>query len=145
MSSRNLALAALCAALLLAAQPSSAKELYKWTDENGVVQYTDTKPTGVKFESRPVVEEPKTAAAAAPTPAEASAESELSAATPAPKPFTADSPECEQTRQGLRILRGIGTVTLDSDGDGVDETLTDEQKQASIAQYEDWAERNCQD
>lgn len=144
MQSRYLALAALCATLLLAGQPSSAKELYKWTDENGVVQYTDTKPTGVEFESREVSEGPKAASTVDATADAGSGEAEDSAANPAPKRFAADSPECEQTRQAVLILRGVGVVTLDTDGDGTQETLTDEQKQASIKQYEDWAKRNCE-
>lgn len=143
MQPRFLALAALCATLLLAGQPSSAKELYKWTDENGVVQYTDTKPTGVEFESRQVNDEPKPPASST-SASDTTAEAEKSAAAPAPKRFAANSPECEQTRQALLILRGVGVVTLDTDGDGTQETLTDEQKQASIKQYEDWTDRNCE-
>jgi hypothetical protein len=36
--------------LLLAASSSQASAVYKWTDDKGVVQYTDAPPEGRKFE-----------------------------------------------------------------------------------------------
>jgi hypothetical protein len=57
-----------CAAIListvLTASGAAAGQLYKWTDANGRVQYSDTKPTGAKAEPMRSVSPPADPAAA---------------------------------------------------------------------------------
>lgn len=38
-------------ALVLHSHSAAAKDMYKWTDENGVLHYTDKRPTGVEAET----------------------------------------------------------------------------------------------
>jgi len=99
-------IACLCASL-----PLAAEELYRWTDDKGVVHYTDQPPpAGTKFEKREVkVDE-------APPPA-ATPRNETAAAKP--------SAACERVRQNIKVLEGSGGVSMDLDGDGQAEALDD--------------------
>lgn len=63
--------ALLALVVAVAATEAPAKELYRWTDENGVVHYSDKKPPGNQaYQAQTVADEPVAAPAAAP-PAEA--------------------------------------------------------------------------
>jgi len=115
-----------------------AKELYRWTDENGVTHYSDSKPEGVDFERRAVITDPKpTATAATADAADASA-----AAKPPVKP-TGPTPDCLQARSNLAVLNGAGDVSMDLNGDGTPETLDAAGRQTAIARHLELVKQHC--
>jgi hypothetical protein len=126
--SPKLLIAGLAASMLLIASSThAAKELYRWTDENGVVHYSDTKPKGTEFERRDVATDPVRAPVAKTDPASAAA-----AAPAAPKPKPEPSPECLQARSNLETLNTAESVSMDTDGDGVPETLDADARQRAV-------------
>ncbi len=138
-----LAPALLLTAFLATSTDSSAKELYRWTDEKGVTHYSDTKPEGVDFERRKLANEP---VPPPPTPAETDtkgAEKAKEAAKPA-KP-AGPSPECIQARANLDVLRSAPEVSMDTDGDGEPETLDADGRQAAIANHQALITQLCAD
>lgn len=106
------ALSCLGCLLLLASTTALAGPVYKWKDAKGVTQYSETPPTGAKYETR--------AQARTPVAEEAAATS----AAPVPK-------ECSTARANVALLDGSGQVMHDTDGDGkADTALTPEQRSA---------------
>jgi len=106
------ALSCLGCLLLLASTTALAGPVYKWKDAKGVTQYSETPPTGAKYETR--------AQARTPVAEEAAATS----AAPVPK-------ECSTARANVALLDGGGQVMHDTDGDGkADTALTPEQRSA---------------
>ena len=145
---RSTALAAgVTLGLLAAVAPTAHADLYKWTDENGIVQYSDRKPQGDgarNVERKTVrgttVPEPVTPPAAAaaqeqPAPAETpppSAEEQLA------ERDRVRAANCEQARNNLAILNGRYRVQDSNtgaylDGDARDARLAE--TQADIATY----------
>lgn len=98
-----------CLLLLCCATAASTQQLYRWKDDNGIVQYTDSPPAGRPYETRAVLPEPPRPAAD-PTPA----------ATP---PATPTLTRCEQAERNLRVFEAGGAVSMDLDGDGEPEAL----------------------
>ena len=106
------ALSCLGCLLLLASTTALAGPVYKWKDAKGVTQYSETPPTGAKYETR----------AQARTPV--AGETEAASAAPVPK-------ECSTARANVALLEGSGPVMQDTDGDGkADTALTPEQRSA---------------
>ncbi len=137
--SRNLLIAGLAASMLLVASSTyAAKELYRWTDENGVVHYSDTKPKGTVFERRDVAADP-----VPPAVSETDAAGAAAAAPAAPKPKAEPSPECLQARSNLETLNTAESVSMDTDGDGVPETLDADARQRAIFSAYALAEKLC--
>lgn len=91
--------------LALCAFTAQAGELYKWTDDQGQVHYTDRPPENTEFEKREVRSEPDS------PPQEAVAEA------------AKETPECERARQNLKTLTESTQVSMDLDGDGTPEAL----------------------
>lgn len=116
-------------ACLCASLPVAAEVLYRWTDDKGVVHYTDQPPpAGRKFEKREVkIEEP------APAPAEAPAE------TAAAKPSAA----CERVRQNIKVLEGSGGVSMDLDGDGQAEPLDEATRKRELERSRELEKTLC--
>ena len=122
--------------VLGAAAPAAfAADVYKWTDEKGVVHYGDTPPEGSDAtrvalrEIRPAQEDPAPAAA-----------------TPKPeeKPVApTNQSNCDIARRNLETLVKAPRVEMDSDGDGKPEPLSDEQRAAEQARNEDLVRIYC--
>src|SRR5690606_36552948 len=90
---------ALPCALLLAAAPLAAQQVYKWKDANGVTQYTSTPPPeGSTYETREVDNRHPAPQAANEAPAE--------------------DPGCAIARGNLALLNGLDTLGPDADGGG---------------------------
>ncbi|MEZ5465540.1 MAG: DUF4124 domain-containing protein [Lysobacteraceae bacterium] len=118
--------------MMLAAATLSAhaneQKVYKWVDQNGVTHYTQAPPPkGANFESK-TVKEPRPARSNA---ADAEPEVEL-------------SPLCKKVRANLDVLNSSQVVTMDTDGDGESETLTDEQRQTQVSLAEQQWKAYCE-
>jgi len=127
--------------LLLIAGVSSAKELYRWTDENGVTHYSDSKPEGVEFERRAVTEDSSAPAAAGKTGDGTEEDAKPEAA--ASKPKGPPSPDCILARGNLEVLMSAPDVSVDVDGDGVPELLDNDARQAQIASHQQLVKDHC--
>jgi hypothetical protein len=130
------------AVLLLVSGISSAKELYRWTDENGVTHYSDSKPEGVEFERRAVTEDTPAPAPVAASEAGDGAE-DAKAETAASKPKGPPSPNCILARGNLEVLLSAPDVSVDVDGDGEPELLDDDARQAQIASHRQLVKDHC--
>jgi hypothetical protein len=136
----SLALAALCTT----GRADAVGEVYKWTDENGVVHYTDSPPEGKPFTTKEV----KAPSVPAPAPApEADATTEAPAATGTPPADAAKSPEqrnCEIARKNFETLSANENITADRNNDGVPEPLTAEQRTAELKRSESLIAAYCE-
>ncbi|KFN43625.1 DUF4124 domain-containing protein [Arenimonas oryziterrae] len=108
-----LAIALLVALPLLA---SAEDRVYKWTDANGVVHYTQIEPDKVRSQARDIkVHTPEVAP---------------------PKPTPEDT-ACLRAKLSLDLLAKGTALVIDKDGDGQTERMTDEDRAAA----KDLAER----
>ncbi len=105
-------LAGLSAALaaLLASATVTATELYKWTDDKGVIHYSDTPPPKGKDGTQRM----RLTGTESPDPAAAAEANKPPAKEPAPTSLP-DTPEnrkraCDQARSALELLQGDGPV-----------------------------------
>ncbi len=106
---------ALCGLLLLASSAAGATDLYKWKDANGVTHYTETPPTGQRYETRRIDNSGGT----------------VIQADDGAKPT--ESADCTMARKNLEVLSGKGKVMQDSDGDGKPDTELDaSQREAQL-------------
>lgn len=130
--------------LALLAAPVLAKELYRWTDEKGVVHYSDKKPEGQEFERRTMVTDPAVAAAPeeAVNPDDPEAAAPVAKAEP-PKPKGPPSADCLQARNNLAVLNSAPEVSMDTNGDGVPETLDAAGRQREIARHQELVKSLC--
>lgn len=126
--------------LLLAASSSQAATVYKWTDQQGVVQYTDAPPEGKAFE-RMEIGGSGTARAAEEPPADASAPA--AEPTPAQRRLDMMKSNCATARANLETLRTGQEVTADSDGDGTPEPLDEAGRAKAQAAAEEAVRQNC--
>ena len=129
--------AVLCGLAAVAAVQASS--VYKWTDDKGVVQYTDAPPEGRTFERLDVG---RSGARAEVQSDEVDTESEAEP-TPARRRMDAMRANCDAARLNLETLRNAATVTIDQDGDGIVETLDQAGREAAIARTEETVRQNC--
>ena len=130
-------------ALVCAAIVANAADVYKWTDKDGVVHYSDAQPPAdAKAERVPLAGMAKKTAAAG-----ASANDADEAATPpkaAPPTLVTASlvaqKRCEQARTNLEVLQGNSSVALDN---GKSEPMTDQARAERIAVEQRAIADNC--
>lgn len=104
-----------------AATASSAQEVYKWKDKNGVSHYSQSPPASGAYTMHQAAKDPARSASAATGAATALA----GAATGATGASAAVNPQCANARKNITALEGKNSVQLDSDGDGkLDKTLS---------------------
>lgn len=127
-------------AALLAAGALSATELYKWTDDKGVVHYSDTPPP----KSKAAVQKQKVRLTGtdAPTPDAAAAEPGKPAGGASAPVSVPDTPEnrkraCDQARSMLELLQGDAPLADSTSGKPLEATdraerLADAQRTASM-------------
>lgn len=113
---------------LVAASAAQAGEVYKWTDDKGVVHYTDAPPEGRDFEKKKAV---------APAPATApQAESEAEPkAEAAPARQGSAQANCEAARRNVENMERFAEISMDRDGDGTPEKLTAEQREEELTRH----------
>ncbi len=121
-----------------------ATELYRWTDEKGVVHYSDKKPEGIAAERRKI-EEPSRSGAESAEGAESTESGEAEDATEEDDGIGPDpnSPECLTARSNLEALQAEADVAMDVDGDGEAEVLDAEARQRAIEQHQALVRQNC--
>jgi hypothetical protein len=120
----------------VAASAAHAGEVYKWTDDKGVVHYTETPPPGRDFEKK------KVAASKPATPAPATATQPGGAAAPAPAQGSTEA-NCIAARRNVENLERFDEISMDRDGDGKPEKLTPEQKDEEIKRSQALANLYC--
>lgn len=137
---------ALAAGLALAASAHAA-DVYKWTDDKGVVHYADAPPDGQKYErvrvssgttSTAADPAPQAAPAAAATPAAGSAEEQIA------KYNETRAKNCQIARDNLTLIQNSPDVQKDFDGDGTPEPMTPEQRASEIKANQDAIARSCE-
>ena len=105
---------------------AAAEQLYRWKDENGVVHYTDSPPpSGREYETRTVVAVPDTPPA------------------PAPAPVAEPSARCLQARANLQVFDTSEGVSMDTDGDGVEEQLEGEVREREHQRARELVQKEC--
>lgn len=108
-------------ALALVALPLAAlgeeQRVYRWTDADGVVHYSQLEPEHLKAEARDIrTHQPEAPAAQA----------------AAAKPKTAAEQSCDQARANSKLLAANQSVGFDRDGDGQPEPMSTEEREAAI-------------
>lgn len=114
------------AALLAAAAPASADDVYQWKDANGVTHYSQTPPASGSY-----TQHAESGRRAPPPPAQA-------AAAPA------ESPQCATARKNVELLESKSVVQQDTDGDGKpDKTLSDDDRANQLELARAMLKANC--
>jgi hypothetical protein len=145
--------AVLLALFLLGGHAFAAQQVYKWTDANGVVHYTDTPPprsaNAQKMTMRGGVSTLVTDDAQAPAAAAtgAAGSGKAGAAGTTSSGLMQDSPEarakvCEQARTNLDLLRSKYELSI-AGPDGKPQALDDDKRQAEIKRAEEQVSFYC--
>lgn len=128
---------------------AQAATVYKWTDDKGVVQYTDAPPEGRKFQRLNVGGSgSRTDIRPAPEPENGATTGESAEAAPpssAQSRLDAMKANCEMARKNLATLQNYRVINADVDGDGTAETLDAEGRQQAIEQSLELMRESCLD
>ncbi|MBX3727067.1 MAG: DUF4124 domain-containing protein [Xanthomonadales bacterium] len=130
----------LAAALLAAALPVGAQQVYKWIDKDGTVHFTDSPPDESVNAERLVLRGATQSTLVDIQPRGMTREEVDLLYTPQQRQAA-----CEQARANRTTLRNMTTVMLDKDGDGVPEELTAEEKAAELARAESQVNLLCRE
>jgi len=134
----------LIAVALLLLTPLAHAQVYKWTDPNGTVHYSETPPAqGTKFNKVKTNGSVDPIAAPAPTTPAAAASA---APAPASAPI-ADTPEnrhtlCESLKSNIAALQGGGPVVMQQGGKStaLDDTQRKQQTTTDQGQYQQYCQ-----
>ncbi|PIQ36497.1 MAG: hypothetical protein COW59_12255 [Lysobacterales bacterium CG17_big_fil_post_rev_8_21_14_2_50_64_11] len=104
-------------------------QVYHWVDAKGVSHYSDSPPPGDGAGVREIAINSRPPAAAV----DADALASNASAPPSTRSITESRRQlCERARQNLTTLQGQTDVAQDIDGDGVNELLDADQRQAEL-------------
>ena len=118
------ALLILC--LMLSHSALATKDLvYRWIDKDGVVHYSQTEPTKIRAETVEIRRAPETPVVPAPV-----------VPPVAEKPTSADVENCALARANAQVLSSKQTVTMDKDGDGKMDPVSDEERKKTMVETE---------
>lgn len=125
---------------LAVAGPSVAQQVYKWVDKDGTVHFTDSPPDeSVKAER--VVLRGSVQSSIVEIEQRGVTSDEIDALyTPEQRQAA-----CEQARANRTTLTNMPVVTMDKDGDGTLEELTEEEKAEQLTRAEDQIRLLCID
>lgn len=126
-------------ATMLLAAPVHAEKFYKWQDEQGTWHYSKTPPKEAEAQALNV-----RAQGATPTEAELAtkAEADKNAATKAMTDGS-ESANCKRARENLQILLNNTQVQKDTDGDGKEEILSEDEQMAEVSATRRQVEKYC--
>jgi hypothetical protein len=113
---------------LFASASVAAQAVYKWTDEKGVVHYSDQPPPDSQAAERLNI---KTLGRHR---MDAQQEAEANADETSERP---DSAACTTARQNLVVFENNDVIRMDLDGDGTSEELTPEQREQELTRTRD--------
>lgn len=136
----RLVTAALCALLSLGADALAA-EVYKWTDDAGVLQYTQAPPEGREFQVvkqrryQAAASSTKTASAAAGASPQVDADAQITTAE-AGTVQEAKQRNCEIARKNIEVLSTKTTILMTDPETGENRRLSEEERQAQLRQAE---------
>ena len=123
-------LAMACAAASVSA--ADKQQVYKWTDANGVVHFSDAPPPQDTKDVQSLhLAGGTTTAATDQAPKEAATAGPVAAGAAAPPNATDDATLCKQARANLELLQGKTPVGI-AGADGKAEVLDDRGRQAQI-------------
>ncbi len=131
----------LCLALLLSSAPLAATQVYKWTDAQGTVHYSETPPApGTRYQQMNLA---GTASPAATSPAPMPAPSPPAPASTAPLPDTPQNRAslCASLKSNIATLKAGGPVVMQQ-GER-QQVLDDKQRQAQLAAAESQLQQYC--
>ena len=131
----------LIGALTLAlAAPAVAQQVYKWVDEDGTVHFTDSPPSE-SVGAEKVVLRGNVQSTIVEVEQRGMSSDEVDML------YTPEQREgaCQQARANRTTLTNMSVVTMDKDGDGVLDELTDEEKAIQLARSEDQVNLLCVD
>jgi len=134
-------------ALLLCANSLYAEELYRWVDEEGNMQYTQTPPpAGIKAEVREIKGIPSAAAEGSqPKPEQKTDESEATESQDdAEKMMAEKNANCQKAMQDLQVLESKSeVVTLDSANPGKAVPMDETARKQRIATEKAYIKTYC--
>jgi hypothetical protein len=130
------ALLAFASANLVAAE----KIMYKWTDSNGEVHYTERAPKGIEY-TRIKTKVDSSAAISTRTTPKTEEEQKSPAASKAYTTWRKEN--CTAANENLDILRNASRIGVD-DGQGGKRLMTDEEKAKQIKDMEAQRDKYCQ-
>jgi hypothetical protein len=114
---------------LMLATPVLGQSVYKWTDENGLVHYSDQPPPdrfkAERLQMRSLTVQREEARGDDSEVTDPDAED-------GDEPASRESPACASARHNLVVLENNDIVRMDLDGDGTAEELTQEQREAEL-------------
>lgn len=137
----------LIAVALMLLTPLAVAQVYKWTDSQGTVHYSQTAPAeGVHFKQIKTTGE-----SVAQTPAQDAGAQVAESATAHPAPASsqsiADTPAnrktlCDSLQGNLKMLKGNGPVVMQEDGKSA--ALDDNQRRQQVATDEAQYQQYCE-
>jgi hypothetical protein len=127
-----------CLIGLLIASPTMAAKVYKWVDENGVVNFSEHPPKNTPTtvirpktgHSEPVTYDPPGQPAASP------------AVTDTAQQSRKDPERCEISKKNLEVLRSFGRVRVPNE-DGSFHYLTEQEQQERLQATQKAIEESC--
>lgn len=131
----------LFAALLVlgAVSPTIAQQVYKWVDKDGTVHFTDSPPEeSVDAERMMLKGNVQSAVVDTQTQRGMSSDEVDLLYTPEQRQTA-----CEQARANRTTLSNMAVVTVDRDGDGVMEELSEDEKAAELRRADEQIELLC--
>lgn len=138
-----------CSVLLALSTGAMAGQIYKWVDAQGNVHFGAQPPEGTQAaEVNPNISQPKLGAKAKPATAEKTADAEQEGIDQKVRQDVAKQEEerkkyCETMRTNLAQLKNNPRVRVEDEDKGEMRRLTEEERQARIAESEKAIAENC--
>jgi hypothetical protein len=127
---------------LALAGPAFGQQVYKWVDKDGTVHFTDSPPADSVGAEKVVLRGNVQSTIVDVDPEQRGISSDEVDMLYTPEQRTA---ACDQSRANRTTLTNMAVVTMDKDGDGTVEELTDEEKAEQLARANDQIALLCVD
>lgn len=117
-----------------------AQQVYKWVDQDGTVHFTDSPPDDSVKAERVVLRGSVQSSIVAVEPRGVTSDEIDALYTPEQRQAA-----CDQARANRTTLTNMAVVTMDKDGDGTAEELTEDEKAEQLARAEEQIRLLCVD